>query len=615
MDIIDIILGRATTSQSKMTSYANTAATAAASAAAAAETLENASETLTAINNAVNNMSSTINTEIDKLLITLNQVNGTEVVNNLLVKYPDNTEKTVNSIIKLYKTTGNNEDGGMTQKAITTALAALESRIGSGGGSGTGGSTNLGYENTGKVVVVGPNGNIIASGNLGEAEILEALLGSENYTLTGCTGLSIDYENKTYTRTQEAKNISSGNAFNKYAMFGGRMRCVVNDAGQIVSFYGDNDYDESAGQVMVYQPKFYYKRIIGKTSDTLAGTAIREEQLILSPAKISGFKLHPLFIDKFGNELPYVLLSAYEGSVYSTGSAQLLTNDESTVNFNTDKLSSKPNVKPVSGINKELTIDNLEKLGANRGTGWSITNLQYESAEQMLMMVEYGNLNLQSAFEAGLSLLPNNTNYNCASITGSTASLGNASGAAASTTQTINGVSTSYDVAGKRAISYRGVENPWGNIWRMVGDARIIGNGQQFGGIVKVAKYTNGNFTNYEGIGFSLPNTYGWIYAFGYNSDYDWAYIPVECNNSANSAVPVGDNLWTYSNLNNTNMLCCGGLWYFDDSNGPFYYAGDKSTTVHQRGYSGRLMFTPSYNTNITNTNYNNWLTHWEATL
>ena len=50
MDIIDIILGRATTSQSKMTSYANKAATAAASAAAAAETLENASEELTTIN-------------------------------------------------------------------------------------------------------------------------------------------------------------------------------------------------------------------------------------------------------------------------------------------------------------------------------------------------------------------------------------------------------------------------------------------------------------------------------------------------------------------------------------------------------------------------------------
>jgi hypothetical protein len=43
-------------------------------------------------------------------------------------------------------------------------------------------------------------------------------------------------------------------------MYGGRMRCNVTDDGTITAFYGDSNYadDGSNGQVMVYQPKFYY---------------------------------------------------------------------------------------------------------------------------------------------------------------------------------------------------------------------------------------------------------------------------------------------------------------------------------------------------------------------
>jgi len=55
-----------------------------------------------------------------------------------------------------------------------------------------------------------------------------------------------------------------GSSFDKYAMYGGRVRCNVADNGTINAFYGEEGYrdDGSNGMVMVYQPKFYYKRII-----------------------------------------------------------------------------------------------------------------------------------------------------------------------------------------------------------------------------------------------------------------------------------------------------------------------------------------------------------------
>jgi len=55
---------------------------------------------------------------------------------------------------------------------------------------------------------------------------------------------------------------------NKLPMFGGRKRCNVADDGTITAFYGESNYreDGSNGQVMVYQPKFYYRRVITKST-------------------------------------------------------------------------------------------------------------------------------------------------------------------------------------------------------------------------------------------------------------------------------------------------------------------------------------------------------------
>ena len=74
-------------------------------------------------------------------------------------------------------------------------------------------------------------------------------------------GIMVDYQNRIFKRLAGAYDKTAGADFDQFEMFGGRKRCNVADDGTIVAYYGDEDYaeDGSMGQVMVYQPAFYYK--------------------------------------------------------------------------------------------------------------------------------------------------------------------------------------------------------------------------------------------------------------------------------------------------------------------------------------------------------------------
>lgn len=640
MDIIDVILGGGFSPKGSIARYAALAQQAVADAntavtnintitdqtnannAAAEEALDNANTALAALNEALNNITNvditTIHNEIDKLVlsVTTSMTNGS-ISKNLVTTYPDNSINTLRNLITMYTDSGNNTNGTMTQKAITQYVESVRQEllaaINAGGGSG--GSTNLGPENAGNIVIIGPDGNIIA-GDATEADIIEALIKSGAYNIEGVVGMELDYENKVYTRTQDGKIFQPGADYDKYPMFGGRKRCNVADDGTITAWYGDANYtdDGSNGQVMVYQPKFYYQRvIIDSQNSPISGKIVKKESLILSSTPLTGFKLHPLFINADGEEVDYVLLPAYDGSIYDISAETYLSNDQGGIAFEADKLSSVGGVKPTSGQNNMFTISNAEQLAQNRGDGWHITNMQADSANQMLFMTEYGSPNGQLSLELGVCEI-SSTNTNCSSITGSTAALGNASGAATETVNEINGVYTTYSETGKRAISYRGVENPWGNMWHMVGGALLVGNRSSQGGIPYVCTDYNYNVSltdNYESIGFMLPVSESFISAFGYgNPKYDWVYMPIECSDTANNILPIGDCLWTINNLNGTHMILNGGHYAFKEKDGLFCYAGDADPTQYNRAYGAKLMFIPK-----KNTIYNNNIAAWTAKM
>lgn len=425
------------------------------------------------------------------------------------------------------------------------------------------------------------------------------------YTDEDITGLCVDYENKTFTRLAGAVNLSQGVDFNKFEMYGGRKRCNVSDDGTITAYNGDENYaeDGSNGQVMVFQPAFYYKVVplkLEKNSDSGIGYHLRKANYYVSSKPKTGFKLHPAFYDENGNAINYILFSADEGSMYDV-SAKAYVNDnvdESITYEDGDLLCSVAGKKPISGLRKGIgTKTNLETMAQNRGQGWHLETIWATSANQLLMMIELGIMSTQNGIGQGVVSITGSTAYNCSSLTGSTADLGNATGQAVKTINEIGGTQTAYTESGKVSVSYRGIENPWGNSSKHIQGINIWGDGSMGGG----QPYIANNFTfneskhsdNYEPVGFTLSNANGYIKAMGYGSEkYDWLFMPSEIGGT--SALPVGDIVYIAPNLNGYRIIQQGGSCRSGDRAGSFSLICNGTVGDRSRGAGGRLLYVPT---------------------
>lgn len=434
-----------------------------------------------------------------------------------------------------------------------------------------------------------------------EVEDIKAYIG---YTDEDIVGLCVDYENKTFTRLAGAVNLSQEVDFNKFEMYGGRKRCNVLDDGTITAYYGDEGYTEdgSNGQVMVFQPKFYYKVVplkLEKNTDSNIGYHLRKVNYYVSSKPKTGFKLHPAFYDENGNEIDYILYSADEGSMYDV-SAKAYVNDgvdTDTAIEAGDLLCSVAGKKPISGLKKPLNKVNLETMAQNRGSGWHLETIKATSANQLLMMIELGVMNTQTGIGQGVVSITGNTAYNCSSLTGSTAELGNSTGQAVKTINEIGGVQTTETADGKTSVSYRGVENPWGNISKHINGINIWGDGSMCGGQPYIADDFNFSESkktdNYKPVGFTLSNANGFIKAMGYGSEeYDWLFMPSEIGGT--SALPVGDYIYVASNLNGYRIVQLGGGCRSGDYAGNFYQIANGTVGDRSRGAGGRLLYVPT---------------------
>lgn len=416
-------------------------------------------------------------------------------------------------------------------------------------------------------------------------------------------GITMDYKNKTCTRIAGAKNLTAGADFDKFSMYGGRKRCNVSDGGTINAYYGDEGYTEdgSNGQVMVYQPKFYYLvcPLEYDRQETGYGYHLRKANYYVSETQRAGFKLHPAFYDKNGNEVDYILMSAYEGCIYDTSANAYLKNDEQVMDASKDKFSSIAGARPASGVSQNLTRPNIEQMAKNRGECWHSLGIKTASMEQLLMIVEMGMMNLQTAIGQGVVNLPwttgSDTTSSYAGATGSTASLGNGTGRATKTTTYEGGKATDYTVDGKTSICYRGVENFWGNIWKFAYGINFYCEvGKPFLGYVcKDFNYAESKKTdNYENIGFALPSENGYVSAMGYSTKYDWLFLPSEVK--GNSSLPVGDYYYQNNTWNGYRIARLGGVWTDGSSAGGFFWRLDSGVGYRNRVIGGRLVYVPT---------------------
>lgn len=429
------------------------------------------------------------------------------------------------------------------------------------------------------------------------------------YTASDIVGVEVDFKNRKFTRLAGAINRTAGAGFDDIKAFGGRKRCNVTDTGKVVAYHGDVGYSETGVltqaidlnpvgtvppdptlqfpvgtkvQVMVEQPKFYYKVVPLELEkiENGKGFHMRKVRYYISDTKKTGFKLHPAF--KRNNvEKNFIYLSAYEGCLFDTTAGAYIL-DDSQVYASNDVLSSISNAKPASGRTQSLTRGVVRSLASARGLGWSQQTVQSASATEMLFLVEYASFDMQSKIGAGVTNKPwleDGVNYS--EVTGATTNLGNVTGAVT-------------NVNGFNVISYRGEENFFGNIWKFVDGININAKG------IHEAYIADNNFADdkldgvYSNAGITLAKTNGYVSAFGYNEDYDWLFLASET--LGNSSLPVGDYFYqnnTYNGGTGIMIARLGGSWNDGANAGGFYWSVSSVSGSLDRDFGGRLLYVP----------------------
>lgn len=588
----------ANNAESTLKSATSTAQTATASANDVKKNLDSSISSANSVKSALDTAISNAKTAKSNLDTSTSTGNTTKNNLDTAISNATKTRSDLNAVISSAQSAQSSLSGVIAQ--ASTAQTNLQ--------DATNSATNVFNQLTAENVSAKANLDALRSEDFNAQEILSGVTDIRAYLgmieTEDVLGITMDYKNKTCTRIAGAKNLTAGADFDKFSMYGGRKRCNVSDGGTINAYYGDEGYTEdgSNGQVMVYQPKFYYLvcPLEYDRQETGYGYHLRKANYYVSETQRAGFKLHPAFYDKNGNEVDYILMSAYEGCIYDTSANAYMLNDEQVMDASKDKFSSIAGARPATGVSQNLTRPNIEQMAKNRGEGWHSFGIKTASMEQLLMIIEMGMMNLQTAIGQGVVTLPwttgSDTTSSYAGVTGSTASLGNGTGRAEKTITYEGGSAKEYTVDGKTSICYRGVENFWGNIWKFAYDINIWGNGKMAGGMPYICSdfnYAEGkNTDNYEGAGFTVTKANGYISAMGYSTKYDWLFMASEC--LGNSSLPVGDYTYITENLNGYRIARLGGGWINGSDAGGFCWALNTGVGYRYRGIGSRLVYVPT---------------------
>lgn len=440
------------------------------------------------------------------------------------------------------------------------------------------------------------NVNQAAVATVGDIRTLEReitdIRGFIGYNESDIYGVEVDLKNKKITRLAGSANLSAGADFDEINIFGGRKRCNLTNDGKVTAYYGEPEFVTSgnnalgnAVQVMVEQPKFYYKvvpidlEIINEGENQ--GYHIRKASYYISETPKPGFKIHPAFVGN-GKVNDFIYLAAFEGSLWDSSAGEYILDDAQVADFaiaigTGDMLSSVSKAKPISGSSQNLTRKNARLLSENRGAGWGQSHATTIAASQLLMLIEYASFDMQSVLGDGnVNKNPSMSNVQC---TGLTDSLGNISGKEVD------------------AVSYRGEENFWGNVWTWV-DGLNVQNPSMFTTHKVSTLYVSSDTLNddtsvypYEDTGIHpCYSNNAYISSFGYSEKFDWLFIPTECN--GNSSLPVGDGM--LNNSSGWRTIAMGGYCANNSNAGAFCLTLTPSSVYKAWTTGGRLVYIPS---------------------
>ena len=236
-------------------------------------------------------------------------------------------------------------------------------------------------------------------------------------------------------------------------------RCVVNDDGTVNYYLHPTDSTKKEdgitpsvltganGQVMVQIPKFWHRH-------TFAGNT---HQWDVSLVPLAGFSVHYAFL-KDGVEVPYRYMGAYEASLTDTSTK--LASISGATGYTLEQAYAD------GKIYTKATRATYRAKAAARGSVWRQVDYDLHSAIQLLCLTEYANFNAQNMIGAGITNVTDwsaYNNYYPITPTGNSNSIGNATG----NVGTVSATSAAHIAAGA-FMSYRGIENWYGHIWKYV---------------------------------------------------------------------------------------------------------------------------------------------------
>ncbi len=191
-------------------------------------------------------------------------------------------------------------------------------------------------------------------------------------------------------------------------------------------------------------------------------------------------------------------ITVSEAAVDETAAATVVQTQKDWTATTGDKLCSISGKAPIN----YGTRAQFRAAALNRGAGWRQQDYDLASAINLLILTEYGSFYSQSMIGAGITNVADwaaYNDYNPIAFTGNSNSIGNATGNIAGSTSALT-ESTKY-------LSYRGIENWYGHLWKWV-DGININNNIPY--VTNTQPFVDDTATGYTNLGITLINTDGW---------------------------------------------------------------------------------------------------------
>jgi hypothetical protein len=365
----------------------------------------------------------------------------------------------------------------------------------------------------------------------------------------------------------------SASFFDNHKLWGGIRRCVRNRTTGAITYGSDNagtglTLDGSAGDVLVEIPTAKYK--YQKVGD------VYYFWLIPYTSEDTKFTIHPSAVQRGGTVRTKIYVGAFEsygyldGSTFKLGSASGKTPVAGAVAY--------PNL-PNSG---RLNLDDAERYAKNAGFS-GVTNVWTYAYLQLLMYIEYGTLDIQTALGKGIVDLATGTGF-----------AGKNTGADSIDSRLgTNGTGTGSGTNGQTPVCWRGIENPYGNVWEFVaginmflsdGSYRIL---KRDGTGTPAATLAEGSYET--GAGTVPVAADGYI--DGIQSDELGALSFVPSSNSGSSSTYLCDQF--YYPRYNPSVVLFGGRWASGLVAGVGCRAADSAPSGSYRTAGARFEFLP----------------------